>query len=168
MVQHTILHDHIESYTKILRNSFTLPIFECCHITYRSNRLDIFEKFFIFPITSLLNNAKINNKTKKLLYPGQIFTVGNGRIQCIFRSVPVKWPEIIGNCAENGSSIPDGNSPEFSGQFPARSRWKWDGKRPTKIRRFPNRKRLPRKSWIRPFPIGKLTHAQYLLAPWFH
>ncbi len=37
-------------------------------------------------------------------YPGQICTVGNSRIQCIFRSIPVKWPEIIGNCAENGSS----------------------------------------------------------------
>ncbi len=125
-------------------------------------------------------------------HPGQICTVGNGRIQCIFRSIPVKWPEITGNCEENGSSIPHGNSPEFSGHFPARSSRKRDGKRPAKIRRFPNRKRpsrssrkrdgklpakirrfpnrkrLTRKSWIRPFPVGKLTRAQHLLAPWFH
>ncbi len=36
----TILHDHIRSYNKILINLFTvIPIFECCYIEYRSNRL---------------------------------------------------------------------------------------------------------------------------------
>jgi len=73
--------------------------------------------------------------------------------------------EMTGNCAENISNIPSRNSPEFSGHFPARSSRKRDGKLPGKIRRFLNRKHLTRKSWIRPFPVGKLTRAQHLLAP---
>ena len=51
----TILHDHIRSYNKILINLFTLiSIFECCYSKYRSNRLRIFQKFFVFRITSLV------------------------------------------------------------------------------------------------------------------
>ena len=61
----TILHDHIRSYNKILINLFTvIPIFECCYIKYRSNRLRIFQKFFVFRITSLVTNVRFTNNNE--------------------------------------------------------------------------------------------------------
>ncbi len=89
----------------------------------------------------------------------------------LYLATQVKYvrSETAGSNAFSGAFRWNGrNSPEFSGHFPARSSRKPDGKLPAKLRRFPNGKRLPRKSWIRPFPVGKLTRAQYLLAQWFH
>ncbi len=81
-----------------------------------------------------------------------------------------KPPEFSGHFPSRSSRKRDGKRPAKIRRFPnrkrpARSRRKRDGKLPEKIRRFPNRKRLTRKSWIRPFPVGKLIRAQHLLAP---